>query len=62
MARDSTYDQDRAFRLSLSENVDFDTDANWLIDFIEANFAPDEIFPIDILEQWAEENGYTKEE
>lgn len=62
MARNSTYNQDRAFRLALSENVEFDTDAGWLIDFIVDNFSPEEIFPIAMLEQWAEENGYTKEE
>jgi len=62
MALNSTYKQDSAFRDALHENVSFDTDAGWLIDFIEGNFAPEEVFPIGALEQWAEENGYTKEE
>ena len=33
-----------------------------LIDFMQREFTPDEIFTTDSLEKWAESEGYTKEQ
>lgn len=38
------------------------SDLQWLIDWINSEFIPDQIFDHSVLEQWAVENGYVKNE
>lgn len=37
-----------------------DIEESALIDYIKTNYSPDDIFPDDELEDWAERNGYVK--
>jgi hypothetical protein len=64
----TTVKQDQIISEQIDKNVGYDvtvgkgTDWGWLIDLIARNMTPDEVFADKDLEQWAEENGYTKAE
>lgn len=54
----TTLHQDEKFIKALSENISID--ASFVIDWVESNFSPEEVFGIHALEEWAENNGYIK--
>ena len=54
----TTYRQDADFRDALKRNVGFDTDAVWVLEWIAANFDPEEVFDVGDLEEWADRNGW----
>ncbi len=45
---------------NIKENMYVDADD--LIDMIANNFEPEDVFPDGILQEWAENNGYVKDE
>ena len=49
---DVMIDIERTFERDATETV---------LDWVEDNFSPDEVFEKDALDEWAEKNGYTKE-
>jgi len=53
----STYEEDRNFANDLFDNI-----LPEAIDWITTNMAPDDVFPETDLGNWAEANGYEKEE
>lgn len=36
-------------------------DESHILEYVRGNFSPDDIFPIDVLNNWAEANGFIKQ-
>jgi hypothetical protein len=57
----TTEKQDRVLQEEILGEINFG-DMTWLIECIANNFDPEEVFPIEELEAWAEDNGYVKKD
>jgi len=64
MATKTSYKQDIDIAEELSNNItiNFEMDYSWLLEWIEENIEPDEIYSRRVLGEWAEANGYVLEE
>lgn len=49
-------------KFDYSAVLEAEIDDSDVIEAVAAKFAPEEVFPKRELEQWAEENGYVKED
>lgn len=59
MARRTTHEEDHNIALLCTEEVRlFSTDWTFLLNFVQGNFEPDEIFDNGELDQWASNNEY----
>ena len=56
----TTVRADRNFMDALMKR--FDSDSEWVLDWVRENFYPHEVFSVQELEIWAVENGYVKQE
>ena len=61
MATSTTNQQDKEFAELVKNSLDFSLDANFVLEWIEKNFAPEDVFGRDVLDQWAENEGFTLE-
>lgn len=60
--KNTTSRQDRVFAELLKDNFDFYHDCGWVLDWVTDNFEPEDIFDLSVLDDWALDHGYVKEE
>lgn len=53
-------DKDLAILLRDQAEISIDIDATYILEWINENFEPDQVFDIHKLAAWAVENGYEK--
>ena len=63
MAKVTTLTEDQAFGELLKEQVDlsFVMDAGVVIDWVRDNFAPEDVYEVSDLADWAEGNGFVEQ-
>lgn len=61
MSRNSTYQEDSKFSSKLKDWLNLDVNVGYVLEYIQQNFYPWDIFEDDELDEWAEKNGYVKE-
>lgn len=67
----TTSRQDKDFQDRLFEKVEdgirdairniLAIDASWVLDWVQFNFSPSDVFNVEELKRWAEQNGYQQE-
>ena len=64
MATKTSFEQDIDIAEMLSNNINlnFEMDYSWLLEWIEENIEPDEIYSRRVLGEWADANGYVLKE
>lgn len=59
--RATTHDEDRELGELLRKEVGFEIDAGCILEWVEDSFAPEEVFDVAALGEWAVNNGYQPE-
>jgi hypothetical protein len=64
MVRKTSSSEDREIADAIREQIDsaLDADYTWIIEWVEDNCEPEDVFDDDKLGAWALDNGFTKEE
>lgn len=63
MARTSSRSEDMKFTQELKENFEFaELDCTWVLQWVQENFDPGDIFDEEELTRWAMENGFERSE
>ena len=60
MARTTTTHEDEDMSDIVKKEMVVEMRFDTILDYIQSNFTPDEIFDNGELEEWAEKNGYTR--
>jgi hypothetical protein len=58
MAVKTTGSQDKNFAEEFASRVVGGADYSWVLEWIEENYEPDDIFEHEVLKEWALDNGF----